>query len=67
MADGRDGLIWRKSAACASQACIEVARGESAFLVRDSTDAEGPLLKFDVAAWASFVAVIQTDGGLAEG
>ena len=61
MADGRRELIWRKSRSCASQACVEVARDESDFLVRDSTDIEGPVLQFDAPAWALFVAAIRRD------
>lgn len=56
MADGKGELTWRKSRSCASSACVEVARDEVSFLVRDSADPNGARLAFDHAAWSSFVA-----------
>jgi hypothetical protein len=65
--DGKHELIWRKSRACASSACVEVATGKTAYLVRDSADPEGASLAFDRAGWASFIAALQNDEGGLDG
>jgi hypothetical protein len=54
--DGDDDL-WRKSTySGAAGACVEVAVGNDAVLMRDSKDADGPRLGWDRAAWAAFIA-----------
>jgi len=53
-------LIWRKSRLCANAACVEVARDEASFLVRDSTDPDGARLTFDRAGWSSFIAALRS-------
>lgn len=63
MADGKNELIWRKSRSCASAACVEVARDEVSFLVRDSADPDGARLAFDRAGWSSFIAALRNDDG----
>ena len=58
-------LIWRKSRSCANAACVEVARDEALFLIRDSTDPDGARLAFDRAGWSSFIAALCSgEGGL---
>ncbi len=47
---------WRRSTRCASAACVEVADQPDTVLVRDSKQAGSPVLQFDHAAWAGFVA-----------
>ncbi|MFF5233757.1 DUF397 domain-containing protein [Dactylosporangium sp. NPDC000521] len=59
MADGANGLTWRKSRSCASAACVEVARAEDRFLVRDSKNPEGPRLGFGAEDWASFIGAVR--------
>lgn len=53
-------LVWRKSQACASSACVEVAEHSSSFFVRDSKNAEGSVLTFDRAEWGAFITGIKT-------
>lgn len=50
-------LRWRKSSHSGGSggSCVEVARLDPAFTVRDSKDPDGPNLLFDAAAWRSFV------------
>jgi hypothetical protein len=47
---------WRKSSYSANggQNCVEVA-GDSAVLVRDTTDRDGGTLAFSAKAWQAFV------------
>jgi Domain of unknown function (DUF397) len=47
---------WRKSSFCGSSACVEVARSGDEFLLRDSKDADSPVLRFTTDEWAAFVA-----------
>ncbi len=49
---------WRKSSFCGSAACVEVAQTGDEFLVRDSKNAESPVLRFTPEEWAAFVAGI---------
>ncbi|MGC9667168.1 DUF397 domain-containing protein [Planosporangium sp. 12N6] len=50
---------WRRSSFCGSGACIEVARVDEAYLLRDSKDPEGPVLTFTEAEWEAFVAGVR--------
>ena len=54
-------LAWRKSKACANQACVEVAEQPDTFFVRDSKNSAGSVLTFNRADWGSFIAGIRTD------
>jgi hypothetical protein len=49
---------WRRSTRCSTGACVEVAEGVDAVLVRDSKQPEGGNLRIDHAAWMSFIAAI---------
>jgi hypothetical protein len=51
-------LVWRKSRYSGGHGeCVEVAAGpDSARLVRDSKDPDGPVLRFSVADWQRFTA-----------
>lgn len=48
-------IVWRKSTASNSGACVEVAVAGRAVLVRDSANGGGPVLGFTVAAWSTFL------------
>ena len=49
-------LAWRKSTRSgAAGHCVEVAETPAAVFVRDSKDAAGPMLTFDVQQWAGFI------------
>ena len=53
-------LTWHKSTRSgAAGHCVEVAETPAAVFVRDSKDADGPMLKFDVRQWAGFIAGVQ--------
>jgi Domain of unknown function (DUF397) len=52
---------WRKSSYSGDNggACVEVASSTRAVLVRDTTDRNGPVVTFTVAAWQSFTPTIK--------
>jgi hypothetical protein len=50
-----DAVQWRKSRRCGSNACVEVANVAGTYLIRDSKDPEGAVLRFSVQEWAAFV------------
>ena len=53
-------LTWRKSTRSAAAGhCVEVANVTAAVLVRDSKDADGPVLTFAATKWTDFVAGIR--------
>lgn len=54
-------LTWVKSGRCESHACVEVAAAADSIFVRNSTDPEGPTLRFTKAEWVAFV------GGVRDG
>ncbi len=49
-------LAWLKSRRCGSGACIEVAKVDTSYVIRDSKDPEGPILAFTQSEWDAFVA-----------
>ncbi|WP_406193885.1 DUF397 domain-containing protein [Kitasatospora sp. NBC_01560] len=51
---------WAKATASnPNDNCVEYGRLDSAVVVRDSKDADGPALAFDSRAWQSFVSGIR--------
>jgi hypothetical protein len=49
---------WRRSTRCSTGACVEVAEGSDAVLVRDSKQPEGGNLRISHVAWMAFIAAI---------
>jgi len=49
---------WRRARRCGTNACVEVARVESGYLVRGTADPEHALF-FSEAEWAAFIAGVQ--------
>jgi uncharacterized protein DUF397 len=52
---------WRRSRRCDTNHCVEAALVGDRVAIRDSKDPNGPVLRFSIDEWASFVA------GLKEG
>lgn len=53
-------LTWRKSTRSgAAGHCVEVADVPAAVLVRDSKNAEGPVLTFAAMEWTGFIAGVR--------
>jgi hypothetical protein len=52
---------WRKSTYSGSNGgdCIEAADHDGRVLVRDSTDRQGPVIRFSSAAWRDLVAEVK--------
>ena len=50
---------WRRSTRCGSNACVEVARVGGDYLIRDSKDPDGGLLRFSPEEWAAFASAVQ--------
>ena len=50
------GIAWRKSTACDSAACLQVAVVDGSVLVRDPANPYGVVLEFPGAAWSAFLA-----------
>lgn len=54
-------LAWRKSSySCDSANCVEVALSSDLVGVRDSKDADGPALAYQVGSWRSFMVAVRT-------
>ena len=52
-----DGVGWRTSSRSGANGnCVEVAQLDDVVAVRDSKDRTGPVLVFEAAAWAAFIA-----------
>ncbi|MER7001541.1 DUF397 domain-containing protein [Dactylosporangium sp. NPDC000555] len=61
MAESSEALVWRKSSACGTTSCLEVACGADGILVRDSDDPDGVRLRFGTADWRAFLAGLRTE------
>jgi hypothetical protein len=55
-------ISWRKSSYSGGQGgnCVEVADRDSRVLVRDTTDRQGPILRFTADAWKAFAKQLQS-------
>jgi hypothetical protein len=51
--------VWRKSSKCGNTTCVEVAKVEDTYLIRDSKQPEQPALSFTKDEWVAFVAGVQ--------
>jgi hypothetical protein len=49
------GAVWRRSQFCANGSCVEVAHLDNQIAVRDSKDAQGPVLLFTPVEWQAFL------------
>jgi hypothetical protein len=49
-----NNIAWRKSSRCGSNACVEVAKVDGQYLVRDSKNPQTAALSFTEAEWAAF-------------
>lgn len=47
---------WRRSSRCGGGACVEVAKIDGFYHVRDAKDPNGAVLTFSADEWAAFVA-----------
>jgi Domain of unknown function (DUF397) len=45
---------WRRSPFCGTGGCVEVAKVDGAYLIRDGKNPDGPELTFDAVEWAAF-------------
>lgn len=52
---GEDGLPWRRSSACADQACVEVAEAAEHVYLRDGKQPDDVVLRFTRAEWEAFL------------
>jgi hypothetical protein len=61
--DVREDLNWRKARRSLNHgACVEVANGRKAVVMRDSQDREGPEVRYSAGAWRSFIVTAKLDG-----
>ena len=62
--DNMDGLRWFKSSHSGSGGgdCVEVAAGPEAVHVRDSKEADGPILRVGQNGWAAFLVLAAEQG-----
>lgn len=52
---------WRKSSRSATSGqCVELAHTEASFAVRDSKNAEGPLLALNARNWLAFIDTVKS-------
>jgi hypothetical protein len=55
------GLRWRKARrSCNNGACVEVAPVGGQILIRDSTDCNGPVVRYSGRSWRILVGDIKT-------
>lgn len=56
-------MNWRTSSHSDSQNCAEAGHGAGRVLVRDTKDAQGPVLAVPAAAWTAFTAGLKDSPG----
>jgi len=52
-------LDWQRSSRCSNGSCVEAARTTDAFLVRDSKETGGPILRFGRSEWTAFISAVK--------
>jgi hypothetical protein len=52
-------LTWRRGSSCASATCVEVAKVDGRFLIRDSKHPDAAVLSFSEAEWEAFTAAVK--------
>ena len=52
---------WRKSSKCTGGNCVEVAKVDGHYLVRDSKNPQSAAHSFTEAEWTAFVAGVKAD------
>ena len=52
---------WHKSSRCASGNCVEVAKVDGQYLIRDSKNPDRPAHAFTAEEWHAFVAGVKGD------
>jgi len=50
---------WRRASRCGTNTCVEVAKFEGRYLVRDSKHPEAAALSFSSDEWRAFVAGVK--------
>ena len=55
----KNNPIWAKSSLCANTDCVEVALIHQQVLVRSSKNTAGPILRFDLREWATFLSAVR--------
>jgi hypothetical protein len=53
-------LAWRKSRLCGNGSCVEVAKANGVYLVRDSKLTQSPVLSFTDSEWNAFAHGMRT-------
>jgi len=53
--------LWRRASKCGTNTCVEVARLEGRYLVRDSKDPGAATLSFSPEEWEAFVTAVKND------
>ncbi|MGH4011564.1 MAG: DUF397 domain-containing protein [Pseudonocardiaceae bacterium] len=54
-----DGIVWHTSSYSGSGSdCVEIAPAPAGVLVRDSKNADGPVLAVTTTAWRAFLSTI---------
>jgi predicted secreted Zn-dependent protease len=48
-------LVWRRSQSCGNGACVEVAKADDRYLVRDSKNPDAAPLSFTRDEWVTFI------------
>lgn len=61
MSNPRPDFPFRTARACGNATCVEVARQDGGYLIRDSKSPDGPVLSFTGAEWDVFAAAVRAD------
>ena len=50
---------WRRGRGCANGACVEVAKVDDRYLIRDSKAPNAPVLSFSEPEWEAFIRAVK--------